>query len=302
MLSERAPVALFAYNRPEHLQQTLAALSESAGAAHSELTIFCDGPRNAEDRDPVTEVRSVAHRWAGMNVFKSVSVVERPHNLGLSRSVISGVSDVLSRSETIIVLEDDLVVSRDFLSFMNDALVMYRDDEVVVSIHGFTMNVDVDLPQTFFIRGADCWGWATWRRGWTIFEANAQVLLDRLDASGLGKDFDFDGSFPYRAMLQEHLAGNVDSWAIRWYASAYLAEKLTLYPGKSLVRNIGQEGSGTHSVLRRSHAVDSETFVLPLNRTEIIESEVARQAFARSLTSDRIPRWRSLLTGTRWLR
>ena len=302
MLSEKAPVALFAYNRPEHLQQTLAALSESVGAAHSDLTIFCDGPRSAEDRDSVTEVRSVAYRWAGMNVFKSVSVVERPHNLGLSRSVISGVSEVLTRSETVVVLEDDLVVSRDFLSFMNDALVMYRDDEAVVSIHGFTMNVDVDLPQTFFIRGADCWGWATWRRGWGIFETDAQKLMDRLDVSGRENDFDFDGSFPYRAMLQEQLAGKVDSWAIRWYASAYLADKFTLYPGKSLVRNIGQEGSGTHSVHRRSHAVAAGSIVTPLNRIEPMESAVARQAFARALASDRTPRWRTLLTGRRWFR
>ena len=302
MYSELAPIALFAYRRPDHLDRALHALSESTGAAHSDLTIFCDGPRNAEDRDSVTEVRSVAHRWAGMNVFKRVSVVERPHNLGLSRSVISGVSEVLTRSETVVVLEDDLVVSRDFLSFMNDALVMYRDDEAVVSIHGFTMNVEIDLPQTFFIRGADCWGWGTWRRGWSNFEADAQILLDRLNASGLSEDFDFDGSFPYRAMLQDQLAGTVDSWAIRWYASAYLAEKLTLYHGKSLVRNIGQEGSGTHSVLTRSHAVEAGNIVRPLSRIEPIESEVARQAFARALASDRMPRWRSLVAGRRWFR
>lgn len=278
------------------------ALSESIGAPQSELTIFCDGPRGAMDLDSVAQVRSMAHRWAATNAFKSVSVVERSSNLGLSRSVISGVSEVLATSETIIVIEDDLVVSRDFLTFMNDALETYRDHNSVISVHGFTMNVDIDLPQSFFIRGADCWGWATWRRGWRLFETDAQVLLDRLDSSGREKDFDFDGSFPYRAMLQEQLAGKVDSWAIRWYASAYLANKLTLYPGRSLVRNIGQEGSGTHSVHRESHAVEAGSFVLPLNPIEPIESAVARQAFARALASDRRPRWRTRLTGRRWFR
>ena len=302
MPSELAPIALFAHRRPDHLDRALRALSESTGAADSHLTIFCDGPRGAEDRDAVNEVRSVANRWAEMKRFNRVSVVERPHNLGLSGSVIAGVSEVLAESETIVVLEDDLVVSHDFLSFMNDALVMYQDEEAVISVHGFTMNVDVDLPQTFFIRGADCWGWATWRRGWDIFESDAQDLMNRLEASGRENDFDFDGTFPYHTMLQEQLAGQVDSWAIRWYASAYLADKLTLYPGKSLVRNIGQEGSGTHSVHRRSHAVEAGNVAAPLNRIEPMESDVARQAFARALASDLTPRWRTFLTGRRWFR
>jgi len=302
MLSEKAPIVLFAYKRPDHLDQTLLALSKAFGATESEMTIFCDGPRGAEDCDAVSEVRAIARRWAETKSFKRVSVVERSHNLGLSQSVITGVSEMLTESETVIVLEDDLIVSRDFLRFMNDALQIYRDDETVVSIHGFTMKVDVDLPQTFFIRGADCWGWATWRRGWDFFEADAESLLERLDASDRQEDFDFEGSFPYRGMLQDQVSGAVDSWAIRWYASAYLAKKLTLYPGESLVRNIGQEGSGTHSVIRGSHTVDEHLFAFPLKRVEPVESLAARKAFARALVSDRIPRWRSVLAGIKRFR
>lgn len=294
MPSEVAPIALFAFNRPSHLSETLAALAECPEAGKSELTIFCDGPRSDEDCSSVRQVRTVAHSWATKDAFRQVVVVERSENLGLAQSVINGVSQILSESDTIIVLEDDLVVSPDFLRYMNDALYLYRDESAVISIHGFTMNVDVALPSTFFLRGADCWGWATWRRGWDIFETDGQLLLDRLDTSEEADAFDFGGAYPYRDMLKRQIDGTVNSWAVRWYAAAFLAGKLTLYPGRSLVRNIGQEGSGTHSVARSSHAVEADRINFPLTKVELVESAEARSAFERALAGDNEPRWRSL--------
>ena len=295
MPSEVAPIALFAFNRPSHLAQTLTALAQCSQAQESDLTIFCDGPRSDQDVEPVERVRAIARRWADSGAFSQVTIIEQPTNLGLAQSVIRGVTRILSESDTIIVLEDDMVVSPDFLRYMNNALALYRDESAVVSIHGFTMNVDIQLPQTFFLRGADCWGWATWRRGWDLFESNSQLLLDRLDTSGEVDDFDFGGVYPYRDMLERQVQGSVDSWAVRWYASAFLENRLTLYPGKSLVRNIGQEGSGTHSVERASHSVRENRFEFPIDKIDCIESREARRAFQHALANDREPRWRSAL-------
>jgi hypothetical protein len=184
-------------------------------------------------------------------------------------------------------MEDDLVVSPDFLEYMNQALELYANNEDVISIHGFMYSVPPVLPQTVFLRGADCWGWATWHRGWELFEPDSQKLLKELDNSPDRALFDFDGAFPYRQMLKDQAAGIIDSWAVRWYASAFLANKLTLYPGQSLVENIGQEGSGTHSQSATSHEVVVSGIHLPVKAIEVSESALARQVVSETLISAR---------------
>jgi hypothetical protein len=184
-------------------------------------------------------------------------------------------------------MEDDLVVSPDFLEYMNQALELYANNDEVISIHGFMYSVPPALPQTVFLRGADCWGWATWRRGWELFEPDSQKLLKELDKSPDRAQFDFDGAFPYRQMLKDQAAGTIDSWAVRWYASAFLANKLTLYPGQSLVENIGQEGSGTHSESATSHEVMANGIELPIQAIGVFESVLARQVISETLKSAR---------------
>ena len=280
MASDCAPIALFAYKRPEHLASCLDSLLDNPEAPNTELWIFCDGPRSDTDEPSVLEVRELARKVHG---FSRVTVIEQPRNIGLAASVISGVSHVLNGSERVIVVEDDLIVSPDFLAFMNQGLDIYADVPDVVSIHGFTYAVATPLPQSFFLRGADCWGWATWRRGWAVFNPDGQALLNELDSRGLGKSFDFGGVYPYRQMLVEQVSGKVDSWAIRWNASAFLANKLTLYPGVSLVENIGMDGSGTHSIASESHGSKRNRFNFPLAPIPITDSAVAREAITRAL-------------------
>jgi len=299
MASHCAPVALFAYKRPEHLESCLGSIRENPEASTTDLWIFSDGPRGETDAALVQEVREIAQAVHG---FSSVHVIERPRNIGLAASVISGINQILTDSERVIVIEDDLIVSRDFLGYMNQGLDLYADAPDVVSIHGFTYAVDRTLPQSFFLRGADCWGWATWRRGWEVFNPDGQALLTELDARGLGDRFDFDGAYPYRQMLIDQVSGKVDSWAIRWNASAFLANKLTLYPGVSLVKNIGQDGSGTHSVGSDSHRSEVGRITLPLERIPMQESSLAREAFNRTLGRSHGPsmlaRLRRILTRT----
>lgn len=280
MASDCAPIALFAFRRPDHLRRCLDSLRDNPQASSTDLWIFCDGPRHEADETSVRDVREIAR---GVQGFARVSVIEQPRNIGLATSVISGVSDVLTVAERVIVVEDDLVVSPDFLEFMNEALELYADSPEVASIHGFSYAVDTPLPQSFFLRGADCWGWATWRRGWALFNPDGQALLSELDSRGLGRSFDFDGVYPYREMLVNQVAGRIDSWAVRWNASVYLAGGFTLYPGVSLVENIGQDGSGTHSIASESHGSKSHRFDFPLTRIPVADSAMAREAITRAL-------------------
>lgn len=237
-----APIVLFVYNRLWHTQQTVEALQKNELAAESDLFIFSDGAKNTEDQYKVDEVRQYLKTITG---FKSIAIEESQQNKGLANSIIHGVTQIVNQFGIVIVLEDDMITSKYFLQYMNNNLVIYNNFDNVISIHGFVYPIK-DLPETFFLRGADCWGWATWKRGWDIFEPNGEKLLEKLTEKKLAQEFDFNSTYPYIQMLKEQTVGKNNSWAIRWYASAFLANKLTLYPGKTLIKNIGFDGSGTH--------------------------------------------------------
>lgn len=215
----------------------------NAGAAQTCLHIFSDAARNDGASQSVSEVRTYIRSITG---FKSITIIEREANFGLARSIIEGVTRICEEYGRVIVLEDDLVTSPYFLAYMNDALTLYEHDERVISIHGYVYPCRATLPETFFLKGADCWGWATWQRGWDLFESDGRVLLQELTQRKLTHRFDFDGAYPYTKMLKNQIIGKNNSWAVRWYASAFLKDMLTLYPGRSLVHNIGNDSSGTH--------------------------------------------------------
>ena len=238
-----APVALFAYARQDHLRLTVESLLQNPECSSTPLYVFCDGPRNAGAREQTDAVRAYVDTLQG---FASVTRIYRDTNWGLAQSIISGVGEVVARHGCVIVMEDDLVVSPHFLAYMNQGLQIYRDEPRVASIHGYSYPVDEALPETFFLRGADCWGWATWARAWQHFEPDGQKLLSALRAQKLTRAFDMGGAYPFTRMLSNQIKGKNNSWAVRWHASCFLADMLTLYPGKSLVNNIGVDGSGTH--------------------------------------------------------
>jgi GT2 family glycosyltransferase len=172
-----APVALFAYRRPEHLRVTVESLRANPEARDTHLTVFCDAARTAEQEDAVAAVRAYADTITG---FASVTVVKRESNLGLARSIIDGVTRLTEAHGRVIVVEDDLLLSPHFLRYMNDAMALYEGDAQVASIHGYCYPVAEPLPETFFLRGADCWGWGTWHRAWSRFEPDGARLFAAL--------------------------------------------------------------------------------------------------------------------------
>lgn len=267
-----APISLFVFNRIDLTKKTVEALLQNSEAKDSELFVFSDGPRagKPEDLAKIAEVRNYIQKIHG---FKSVTVTNREVNMGLAASIISGVSAMLENFESVIVLEDDLITSPFFLKFMNDGISRYSGDSRVCSIHGYVYPLQSKLNKPFFLRGADCWGWATWRTGWQCFNPDGKYLLEELERRNLTYSFNFEGSFNNTGMLEDQIAGRNNSWAIRWLASAYLANKLTLYPHESLVQNIGFDGSGTHcgvgndyQVMLRNKPIDVTTRVSHSNK------------------------------------
>jgi len=231
-----APIVLFIYNRPNLTRMTLEALAKNELADQSTLYIYCDGPKdsaNAETIENIAQARRIAgeRKWC-----REVIIYEKEHNLGLAKSIISGVTEIVNTHGNVIVLEDDLETSPYFLRYMNDALAVYRDNKKVISIGAcnfFAKNESV-TPETFFIPIPDCWGWATWKDRWELFEPDSDKLYKQLKEKGLIQAFNLFGNYPFESMLQKQIMGQVNSWAIRWQAVAYLNNMLALYPQKSM--------------------------------------------------------------------
>ena len=101
-----------------------------------------------------------------------------------------------------IVLEDDLVTHPFFLTYMNHYLDVYKNEERVISIYGYMYQVKKKINAPFFVRGADCWGWATWKRGWDLFEPDGRLLLSRLEKQNLLKEFNFNNSYDFASLLK----------------------------------------------------------------------------------------------------
>ena len=281
-MSCNAPIALFTYKRLTHTKRTIASLLNNYLASQSDLIIFSDAPKNETDIEAVKEVRDFLEKIDG---FHSVLIIYRENNLGLANSIIGGVTEILQQYDRVIVLEDDMVTSPYFLTYMNESLEIYSNDDRVISIHGYVYPVKNKLPKTFFLRGADCWGWATWQRGWKCFNPNGQYLLDELQKLDMTNEFDFNGTYGYTQMLKDQIAGKNDSWAIRWYASAFLEDKLTLYPRHSLVHNIGNDSSGTHCGTTSKLDVILSLAPIKVDRIEVKESKLARLQFENFFAS-----------------
>ncbi len=277
-----APIVLFVFKRPEHARRTLESLAKNPEFEESQLYIYCDGARNPSESDQVEETRKIVHNWLHPNK----SIIERECNWGLANSVIDGVTLQCKTHGKVVVVEDDMVVSPYFLRYMNEALIKFQDDDRVISIHGYSFPVG-NLPEAFFIKGASCWGWATWERGWALFEPDGVKLFKQLQNKKLMYRFDVLGSYPYKRMLMDQIKSINDSWAIRWYASALVKDKLSLHPGRSLVYNIGLDGSGQHCDQYDGFNTKLGLSHVDLSDLEVKEDAVALQAWKKFFKSVR---------------
>ena len=241
---ELAPIAFFAYNRPQHTLAALNNLFRCDLSAESELNIFCDGAKTVKDREHVKKVRDLvrSEKWCG-----NVNVVIREENIGLANSIISGVSSLIEKYGRVIVLEDDLLVSPHFLRYMNDSLAFYEKDEQVMQISGYMFDIDLDSDtDAIFLPFISSWGWATWKRAWEKFDPFIKAYNILRNNWQLKDRFNLYGAYDYFRMLKMQKAERIDSWAIRWYLTVFMEGGLILYPAKTLVKNIGWDSSGVH--------------------------------------------------------
>jgi len=242
-----SPIILFVYNRPLHTRQVLDALKLNELVAESTLYIYADGAKAGASADTLKKIEETRNVISTVNWCREVFIIEREQNYGLQQSIITGVTEVVNKHGKVIVLEDDIVTSEFFLSYMNDALQLYQNEEQVLSIGSFNFfATDSKVSDTFFVPIPDCWGWATWKNRWHLFEPDGQLLLDKLRQQNLITKFNLEGAYNFENMLIGQINGTVSSWAVRWQALSYLQNKLNLYPKYSVTKNIGFDASGTN--------------------------------------------------------
>jgi hypothetical protein len=218
-------------------------LAENIHASESNLFIYIDGPRTIEDYEWVDKVQEVAESVQG---FYSNTVVRRNENCGLSRNIIDGVTEVVKKYGKVIVLEDDIVSSPHFLQYMNEALERYINEEKVWHIGGWNYPIDnTGLPETFFWRVMNCWGWGTWWDRWECFDKDPDRLITTWNHADI-KRFNIDGAHDFWSQVLGNHSGKIDTWAIFWYATIFENRGLCLNPTKSIIKNIGHDGSGVH--------------------------------------------------------
>jgi len=214
-------------------------------SSDSELFVFSDGPKNKADGLMVQEVRNVLRNSSG---FNSIKIFESKVNKGLAKSVIEGVSQILSEYDKIIVLEDDLVFVKTFLTFMNNSLDYFEKTDQVNSISGYKF--PIKLPHNFnkdvfFAKRASSWGWGTWKSRWDKADWKLENFSELVKDRKFKNSFNEGGVDLFR-MLKNQMTGKIDSWAIRWCYNHYINNAYCVYPAISLIKNIGTDNSGTH--------------------------------------------------------
>lgn len=233
-----APICLFTFNRLYETQRTIEALAKNAFADESDLFIFSDG---SFDEDSASKVKDVRDYLSTINGFKSVKIFESKNNKGLAGSIITGVTKVLENFNKIIVVEDDLITSVNFLYFMNLALEKYEKEEQIFSISGFSPKINIPKDYSsdvFFWSRAHSWGWAVWKNRWNTVDWKLHDYEDFISDKNLVKSFSKLGTDVF-SMLKKSKNNQISSWYIRFTYNQFRQNKLTVYPILSKVINNG---------------------------------------------------------------
>jgi GT2 family glycosyltransferase len=241
---QQTPIAIFSYNRPQHVSRLLDSLERNAGLRYCDIYIYCDGSKGSADDEKVHASREVIRLRAKK---LKARIIERTFNMGIDRSIVVGVSELCANYGKVIVLEDDLVVSPDFVAYMLQSLDRFRDDNNIYQVSGYMFPVKLrTLRDALFLPYTTAWGWATWQRAWEVYDWGCTGYKDFLADSAKCRLFNLDNSYNYSGMLEMVMKEEWGPWDIRFYYAVFMCGGMVLHPRRSLVWNGGFDGSGVH--------------------------------------------------------
>lgn len=247
-----APIVLFVYNRPAHTKRLYDSLMANKEAKDSVLYIVADGYKEKDD-PKVTEVRKLIHEFCG---FKEIVIIERESNWGIEKSEQEAITDIVNKHGKIISLEDDIVVNRHFLRYMNEALNKFEGSDRVYSVTGYTYGkLNENYPESFFTALPSSWGWGTWADKWNKLKMPVDIVDFRsiYRDRKLQKRLDCFGAYPWFQMLAVRYKNtNELTWDLCWHLAIQKNNGIILTPRIPLCINAGFDGSGVHHKAEKS--------------------------------------------------
>lgn len=302
------PVIFLIFNRPEQTARLFAAIR---AARPAKLLVVADGPRAARpgDADLCGQTREVID---GVDWPCEVLRNFADANMGCGRRVASGMDWAFEQVEVAIILEDDCLPDPSFFRFCEELLERYRHDERIMMISGdnFQNGQRRTSDSYYFSRLPHCWGWATWRRAWHLFDFEMCDWPQRRATRWLN-------SIAKQPMLEQHWtqcfdgvrSGKIDTWDYQWMYCMFVRNGLSIVPEVNLVANIGFGSTATHTLTADDrHIVASHPMTFPLchpvsvhqnAKADQFESAYLHRLPRLSVVSKIYPRLRAVL---QWMR
>lgn len=261
----KAPVIVFVYNRVDHVRRLMESLLLNAGIDGCDVFVFSDGAKNQASEQKVAQVRAYIDSIEKACPFRSMTVFQAPQNKGLARSIIDGVSQVISQYGKAIVIEDDNVLAADFIRYMNETLDHYEDNPKVWAVGGFSFPLDYPedyQADVFWMQRLSSYAWGTWKDRWDKTQWEIPGYWRFLLNPAARSRFDRCGK-DRSLMLDAQMCGKISSWAIRFEYSMMKNNMYAVMPRYSRTVCMGNDGSGTHS----SRAVTAfDTHIVRMDR------------------------------------
>lgn len=251
-------IGLFVYNRPSHLKRVLISLENFK---LDNIVVFIDGPKNK--RDLIIQENIIFMLKTSKIRFE---IIRRKKNLGLSKSILSGIDYLSKNYESFIIIEDDCVPYKNFFNFFNYCFNHYKNDENINSICSFQFkeikDKDNDILKLLKFEHFIPWGWGTWSYKWEKFKKHN---LSYSNYPSFMKRFN---SKIYRSKKSR------DIWSLNYILYQYTESLFSLFPNHSLVKNIGFDGTGVNSKFSSSF-ISQEAIIKKVNlKNEIFDKKL----------------------------
>lgn len=241
-----SPIVCFGYDRPNHLNNLLSSLEKNPEAQDSDVTISIDGVNENTNLQLHNKTLEVANqRWN----FKSTNILYRKTNLGCRENILTSINEMFDKTNKLIILEDDLLLGKYFLDYMNKSLIFYENYSDIWHINGYSYPQLVNNSTSASIsRFVSPWGWGTWKNRWETFISknyHKENIISNKNSEDIYK-FNHNGLYDWEDIIKKHQLQKTSIWDAYWYQAVFLENGYSVFPNKSFVQNFGFDGTGVH--------------------------------------------------------
>ncbi|AGA66977.1 glyocosyltransferase [Brachyspira pilosicoli] len=240
-------VLFIIFNRPDTTSKVFEAIRE---AKPPRLYIAADGPRK-DVKDDYKRCMSTRDIIKKVDWDCEVKTLFRDKNLGCGLGPAEAISWFFENEEDGIILEDDCLPNQSFFYFCEELLDYYKDNDKIMHIHSNHIGKPYSNYSYYFSSMERCWGWATWRRAWNLYDYKLEKYSYDLIAKKIEEVYFSDFYIDYwksilDEMIEYHKKNKNDIWDYQWSFSILANDGLCICPNINLVSNIGFGKDATH--------------------------------------------------------